>query len=623
MNRKAIVLMIGALFLILPFASFSEADTTVCGEQNEDWENWVLNFNATPDDAIATLNKYKSEGCEDSTWDNESKILTLNGVDYRTHYQGILLLPSNSTIDVKVDSTLTLVNNSWGGVDTYAISGKCTIKGDATLTFNLQNNTGQGKETNLTSIYNIDIENTHLEINMSGTCTGKKIGIHAQLSAPINITGSTVKINGSDTAIQSDIGVINIKDSIITANPCTDVCIKTSKAASGNLTIENSFLDLKTAGTSSASIAQTITVNDCATLLGSKDGSDPTTPITDVSTLGEYTWVKATPKYDRTATLDFTNSSGIEKAIDTLNYFSGEGSAKWSGKTLTLNKLNYVTATYNTFSLPDGATVKIDGDSTITVIVGKDPWAQETGYVFKCDGGKLIGNKLLTIESKGGFNESSYGNAYLLNFTDIQCNLELKGSNENIYSWYGMIVKPSSSNASDLPNLVIKNSTVSFEYLFAGILARTIGFESLTISNSKINFNNGCVGIEMGTSADQTLSIIDSDINMEGNGTLIMTAIMDVNHSNLNLKSENAALSITGALNIENCFPLLGSKDAGIEPGETVDVSDLTSLSEYKWLSCDSLPPAPEDFRPLATGIAIALIVLIAAGIYIVFFTKL
>ena len=97
-------------------------------------ESATADFSADPTAALAMLNAAKT-GEADSTWDADSKTLTLNGVNYKTTAETALKLPDGAKI-VLADGTTNTINGGDSDLkDCYGIytDETLTIEGTGTV----------------------------------------------------------------------------------------------------------------------------------------------------------------------------------------------------------------------------------------------------------------------------------------------------------------------------------------------------------------------------------------------------------------------------------------------------------------------------------------------------------
>ena len=88
-----ILLILAMLVGLLPTTALAEGSATA-----------TANF-SDPTTALALLNTYKT-GEADSTWDADSKTLTLNGVNFETTAATAVYLPAGATIVLNGENTI-------------------------------------------------------------------------------------------------------------------------------------------------------------------------------------------------------------------------------------------------------------------------------------------------------------------------------------------------------------------------------------------------------------------------------------------------------------------------------------------------------------------------------------
>ena len=158
----------------------------------------TADFDADPVSALALLNAAKTPGAEDSTWDSDTKTLTLNDVNFTTTASTALQLPGGATIVLNGENTITSTYSDWG--DCYGIYGvgSLTIQGTGTL------DVTSGTPSNLS--FGIHAQGSVTINSGAVTATGgvagnQSFGIRA-LNGDLTINGGTVTATGG-TAKQS------------------------------------------------------------------------------------------------------------------------------------------------------------------------------------------------------------------------------------------------------------------------------------------------------------------------------------------------------------------------------------------------------------------------------------
>ena len=169
-------------------------------------ESATADFVSNPTTALALLNAAKT-GTADSTWDNDTKTLTIGGVNFTTTAATAVKLPANTTIVLADGTTNTIKGGDSGSEDCYGIyvdNGNLTIQGETAgtgkLIVNGGNATGAEKDS-----YGIRTEKGDVTITggtvevTGGAAVHKSSGIYAKrndngsggyIGGNINISGS-------------------------------------------------------------------------------------------------------------------------------------------------------------------------------------------------------------------------------------------------------------------------------------------------------------------------------------------------------------------------------------------------------------------------------------------------
>ena len=133
-TKKLLTMLIAmCMFLsMLPIATFAAEPATETAD-----------FTASDSGAaaIALLNRYKSFGAADSTWDNGTKTLTLRGIDFTTKAATAVKLPDRTTIvladgtyntiqsgDVSIDVSGSYKNTTY--INALAATGNLTVQSE-------------------------------------------------------------------------------------------------------------------------------------------------------------------------------------------------------------------------------------------------------------------------------------------------------------------------------------------------------------------------------------------------------------------------------------------------------------------------------------------------------------
>ena len=184
-----LVLLVG----LLPTVALAEGPAT-----------GTADFTTDPTAPLALLNTAKTDGAADSEWNNTTKTLTLNGVNFETTALDAVKLPDGATIVLNGENT---IKGGSGSGDCYGIygEGSLTIQGTGTL------DVTSGTSTSNLS-FGIHAQGS-VTIN-SGAVTatggaalngqnGQRFGIRA-LNNALTITGGTVTATGGDAKISSN-----------------------------------------------------------------------------------------------------------------------------------------------------------------------------------------------------------------------------------------------------------------------------------------------------------------------------------------------------------------------------------------------------------------------------------
>ncbi len=392
-------------------------------------------FVSDPTTALALLNDAKT-GTTASTWDGDTKTLTLNGVNFVTSAATAVKLPDGAIIVLKGENT---IKGGSGSGDCYGIYGvgSLTISGIGTL------NVTSGTAGNLS--FGIHAQNSVTIDGGAVTATGgaapnnQSFGIRA-LYNDLTINGGTVTATGVDAKNSSNglwagNGSVTISGGKVVANGggassgtssgiyAKNVVIQNTDnriphvttrggngvrsrgiyANGGNLEISGGIVIAK-AGYSDSAFA----LNKAPTL--------PTTPYWwRTSDSGDYSKSAYTGdgsaahleiwNWDPTATADFTDDS--EAALARLNAAkTGAADSTWDPdtKTLTLGGVNFTATAATAVKLPDGAKIVLNGENTI-----KGGSGSGDRYGIKGEGSLSIsGSGTLTVTGDTA-NSYSYG----------------------------------------------------------------------------------------------------------------------------------------------------------------------------------------------------------------------
>ena len=151
-------------------------------------------------DALALLNAAKTPGAADSTWDPDTKTLTLKGVYFSTATATAVMLPKDATIVLTEGTTNTITGGSSSedcfGI--YAVDG-LTIQGAGTLNVTGGDATGASKTSCGIFVSTGSVSITGGTVTATGGTTegtyGVSYGIFAAIGS-VNISGGKVEATG-------------------------------------------------------------------------------------------------------------------------------------------------------------------------------------------------------------------------------------------------------------------------------------------------------------------------------------------------------------------------------------------------------------------------------------------
>ncbi len=176
-------------------------------------------FDSAPDKALNLFNAAKT-GTEDSTWNSETKTLTLNGVDFRTTNDTAVYLPAGTTIVLHGENYITGGDAKESPYNVCAgirVLGNLTISGDGSLTVT----SGDSTQKSGGMSFGIFAINGNSEVNVTingGTVVAKagkshnhSMGIYAGWGNNGNVTisgNAHVIAMGSESAYNDSIGIV-------------------------------------------------------------------------------------------------------------------------------------------------------------------------------------------------------------------------------------------------------------------------------------------------------------------------------------------------------------------------------------------------------------------------------
>lgn len=154
----------------------------------------TADFTVDADVALALLNTAKTGEAEDSTWDADSKTLTLNGVNFETEAATAVKLPDGATIILNGEN---IIGGSSGSGDCFGIKGlgSLTISGSGTL--NVTSGTASNLSFGIRAETGVTITSGAIEATGGAAPGGQSFGIYT-LNNDLTIEGGTVTSTGGD-----------------------------------------------------------------------------------------------------------------------------------------------------------------------------------------------------------------------------------------------------------------------------------------------------------------------------------------------------------------------------------------------------------------------------------------
>ena len=230
-------------------------------------ETATADFSTDPTTALGLLNAAKTDGAEDSTWDNDTKTLTLNGVNFETTANAAVRLPDvegGVTIVLNGDNTITGGDSESKHCFGIRAAGSLTIEGDGTLIVTGGDTTREdGGSFGIYASNDLNIEGGTITAN-GGTALdyGISRGIYTA-SGNVNISGGTVEATG-DEAQDSSFGIYAYSGNVVIEGGTVEATGGDARcgsygiyAESGNVVIEGGNVEA-TSGEADESISNGI-----------------------------------------------------------------------------------------------------------------------------------------------------------------------------------------------------------------------------------------------------------------------------------------------------------------------------------------------------------------------------
>ena len=557
----SILLALAMVVGMLPIAALAAGSATVTAD-----------FSTDPITALALLNDAKT-GTTDSTWDNDTKTLTLNGVNFETTAATAVKLPDGAIIVLNGENT---IKGGSGSGDCYGIYGvgSLTISGIGTL------NVTSGTAGNLS--FGIHAQNSVTIDGGAVTATGgaapnnQSFGIRA-LYNDLTINGGTVTATGVDAKNSSNglwagNGSVTISGGKVVANGggassgtssgiyAKNVVIQNTDnriphvttrggngvrsrgiyANGGNLEISGGVVIAK-AGYSDSAFA----LNKAPTL--------PTTPYWwRTSDSGDYSKSAYTGdgsaahleiwNWDPTATADFTDDS--EAALARLNAAkTGAADSTWDPdtKTLTLNGVNFTATAATAVKLPANTTIVLANGTTNT-ITGGDSDSSTCFGIFGVGSLIIQGTGTLNVTAGDAENNISYGiyageKVTISGTADVTAEGGEGGSSFGIWAEYDATIS----------GTVTAEGGTATDQCSVGIYANY----EMTISGGEVKATGGTVSVSMSTGAysyginGKIVTISDGTVEATG-GTASGTGASDPGNDILSYGIGGSGVSISG-----------------------------------------------------------------------------
>ena len=411
----ALVMLVGLMPTVVLAEGSAPAPTTT---------TLTADFSTDPIAALALLNAAKT-GTADSTWNNDTTTLTLNGVNFTTEAATAVKLPDGAKIVLNGDNTITGGDSESAHCYGIRANGSLTIKGDGTL--------------------NVTCGDTTRD-------EGKSIGIFAYEGSVV-IEGGTITANGGmavhpSCGIYTNSGSVAISGGIVTVKGRTARDGRSSgiHAQSGTVTIEGGTVNATAEGGRFANsygisaYSGTVTISGGALIATGTNGALSIAPNTlpsstywwrtsnyddySVSPDSEYTWDSSHKYVDirdtnpgYTVSFDANGGSGTMEDQTGIsgeytlpaNVFAApagmqfrawkvDGIEKAVGDTITIDETTVIKALWEYINYNIGVTngtASVDGSQISTAIINEevtltaaeiggkvfDKWVAESGDV--------------------------------------------------------------------------------------------------------------------------------------------------------------------------------------------------------------------------------------------------
>ena len=163
-------------------------------------ESATADFVSNPTTALALLNAAKT-GTADSTWDNDTKTLTLGGVNFETTADTALKLPDGAKIVLNGENTIKGGDAATG--DCYGIYGEGSLTIHGTGTLNVTSGTAGNLSFGIHAQNSVTINSGAVTATGGAAPNNQSFGIRA-LNNDLTINGGTVTATGVDAKYSSN-----------------------------------------------------------------------------------------------------------------------------------------------------------------------------------------------------------------------------------------------------------------------------------------------------------------------------------------------------------------------------------------------------------------------------------
>ena len=162
----------------------------------------TADFSTDPTTALALLNDAKT-GTTTSTWDGDTKTLTLGGVNFTTTAATAVKLPANTTIVLADGTTNTIKGGDSGSEDCYGIYGEGSLTIHGTGTLNVTSGTAGNLSFGIHAQNSVTINSGAVTATGGAAPNNQSFGIRA-LNNDLTINGGTVTATGVDAKYSSN-----------------------------------------------------------------------------------------------------------------------------------------------------------------------------------------------------------------------------------------------------------------------------------------------------------------------------------------------------------------------------------------------------------------------------------